>query len=141
MAKRNIRTYSGNRLVVLLDGQEVGLLQSVRANDDYAPAPSSGIGDIHVQEWVPTMAHYVLSIQSMVLIKKNLRNQGIIPENADAVLQGNVFDIVEQSKDSGAVVRKYMGCSYASGDTEVTKHAIVMSSATFNCLDVSGTEI
>jgi len=141
MAKQNVRTYSGNRIVVLLDGQEVGMLQSVRANDDYSPAPASGIGDIHVQEWVPTMAHYVVNVQSMVLIKRNLRNQWLIPENADAVLHGNVFDIVEQSKDSGTVLRKYMGCSYASGDTEVTKHAIVVTSAVFNCLDVSGTEI
>jgi hypothetical protein len=135
----NDKVYSGNRIVVRLDNQEVGLLQSVTPNDDYAPDAASGIGDIHVQEYVPTQARYNIHVQGMVLKKHNLRNSGIAPENADAVLKGNVFDIEVISKQNGAVMRKYMGCSYASGSLEVRKHAILVSDAVFNCLDVSGT--
>ena len=40
--------------------------------------------------------------------------------------------------DDATLLRKYKGCSYASGSLEVSKHAIVMSSGTFNALDVSG---
>lgn len=139
MPQTNLKTRSGNRIVVLLDGKQVGLIQSVRMNDDYAPEPASGIGDIHVQEYVPTMARHNLSVQAMVLNIGSLREAGIAIENGDGVLQGTVFDFEVFSKDDGTSLRKYTGCSYASGDVEISKHAIVMNSGTFNALDVHGT--
>ena len=135
--KENLKARSGNRIVVMFDGKQLGLLQSVRMNDDYSPEPASGIGDIHVQEYVPTMARHSLQVQSMVLNKGTLREAGITAENGDAVLQGLVFDIEVYSKDDGTLLRKYTGCSYASGDLEVTKHAIVVASGQFFALDVS----
>ncbi len=139
MSATNILTQSGNRIVIKFDGQQIGALQSVRANDDYAPEPMSGIGDIHVYEWVPTMARHAVNVSNMVLKTGDLRTLGLAAENGDAVLTGIVFDIIEQDKDTGTVLRKYMGCSYASGDVEVTKHHIVIANGVFNCLDVSGT--
>lgn len=139
MATVNQNVRSGNRIVILLDGQQVGLAQSIRSNDDYAPEPASGIGDIHVVEYVPTMARHNLSISTMVLNRKSLRDLGISAENGNDVLTGRVFDVEYYSKDDGTLLRKYMGVSFASGDLEVTKHAIVMASGTFNALDVSGT--
>ncbi len=76
----------------------------------------------------------------MVLKKASLRAKGLIPENADAMLRGLVFDIEVYDKDDAVLMRKYMGCSYASGDLDVQKHAIVASNAVFNALDVSGVE-
>lgn len=140
--KKNVLTRTGNRLVVLLDGkQQVGLLQSVNANDDYGLEPASGIGDIHVQEYVPTMARHSLSISSLVLSKKSLIAAGIIPENGDAVLQGLVFDIEIYDKDDGQLLRKYTGVSYSSGGIDVSKHAIVVQNGQFMALDVSGSDI
>lgn len=139
MATQNLKTRTGNRMVVVFDGKQIGLVQSVRMNDDYSPEPASGIGDIHVQEYVPTMARHNLSISAMVLNRGSLREAGIASENGDAMLQGLVFDIEVYSKDDGTLLRKYLGCSYASGDSEVSKHAIVMNSGTFNALDVTGT--
>jgi len=141
MASQNLKVRTGNRLEVQFDGKKIGLVQSVRASDDYAPEPASGIGDIHVQEYVPTVARHAISVSQMVLRVGSMRSLGIIPENGDAALQGLVFDIVKIDKDSGAVLRKYVGCSYASGETDVSKHSIVMSSGQFNCLDVTGTAI
>lgn len=138
MSTINLKTRSGNRVVVKLDGKNVGLIQSVRLSDDYSPEPASGIGDIHVAEYVPTMARHTLSVSTMVLNVGALRAAGLAALNGDDVLQGKVFDIVVYSKDDGAELRKYMGCSYASGDVEVNKHAILMNNGTFNCLDVSG---
>lgn len=137
----NLVANSGNRCVVMFGGVQVGLIQSVRMSDDYAPDPASGIGDIHVQEYVPTMARHNLSISGMVLYTNSLRQVGVFPENGDAVLKGLVFDIESYSKDSGALLRKYIGCSYASGDTEISKHAILVNSGTLNALDTSGTAI
>lgn len=139
--RQNLKTRTGNRIVAVLDGKQVGLLQSVRANDDYSPEPASGIGDIHVQEYVPTMARHTLSVSTMVLNRGSLLAAGIAMENGDAMLQGLVFDFEVYDKDDGTLLRKYIGCSYASGDLDVSKHAIVMQSGQFNALDVSGTAV
>lgn len=140
MATQNLKTRSGNRARVYFDGQLIGLIQTVRMSDDYAPDPASGIGDIHVQEWVPTMARHSLNVSAMVLSRGSLSQAGaIIPENGDDVLQGLVFDIETIDRLTNDVLRKYTGCSYASGDIEVSKHTIVMQSAQFNALDAAGT--
>lgn len=138
MASKNLRTRSGNRIVASLDGKRVGLIQNVRMSDDYAPDPASGIGDIHVQEYVPTVARHNLNITTMVLKRGALLELGIVPVNGDGALLGLVFDIEVFDKETGDLLRKYTGCSYASGDLEVSKHTIVMQSGTFNALDVSG---
>lgn len=136
--RQNLKTRSGNRIVVVFDGKQIGLVQSVRMNDDYSPEPASGIGDIHVQEYVPTMARHSLSVSAMVLNRGAMMEAGIVMENGDAMLQGLVFDFETYSKDDGKLLRKYVGCSYASGDMDISKHAIVMQSAQFNALDVTG---
>lgn len=138
MATQNLKTRSGNRIVIMFDGKQLGLMQSVDLNDDYSPEPASGIGDIHVQEYVPSMARHSLSVSQMVLNKGAMLEAGIAMENGDAMLRGIVFDIEVYSKDDGTLLRKYVGCSYASGSMQIGKHAIVMSSGAFNALDVSG---
>lgn len=137
--KENIKVRSGNRIVILFGGEQVGMLQNVSAADDYSPEPASGIGDIHAQEYVPTMARHTLNVSSMLLKKGALLAAGAAVENGDGALQGLVFDFEVYGKDDGELLRKYTGCSYASGSLEVSKHAIVMQSGVFNALDVTGT--
>ncbi len=139
MATVNHRVYSGNIIAAVFDGRQIGLLQNIGMQDDYGPEPASGIGDIHVQEYVPTMARHMLSVTGMVLRRGAMLEAGIAAENGDAMLQGIVFDIIVASQATGQVLRTYRGCSYASGSIDVQKHAIVMQSAQFNCLDVVGT--
>lgn len=138
MAQQNLKVRSGNRIIITFDGKQIGMLQSVRMSDDYAPDAASGIGDIHVQEYVPTQARHSLNVSAMMLIRGDMLQAGIAMENGDAVLQGLVFDIENYDKDTGVLLRKYMGCSYASGEIDVQKHAILMQSGVFNALDVSG---
>lgn len=138
MATTNVKTRTGNRVIVQFDGKQIGLVQSVRMSDDYGLEPASGIGDIHVQEYVPSMARHSLSVSSMVLFRGAMREVGLATVNGDDALEGKVFDIVTMSKDDGTVLRKYTGCSYASGDIDISKHAIIVSNAMFNALDVSG---
>lgn len=136
--KQNLKVRSGNRVVVVFDGKTLGMVRSVRGSDDYSPEPASGIGDIHVQEYVPTMARHTLSVTQMVLIKGAMLEAGIAPENGEAVLQGLVFDLEVYDKDSGALLRKYVGVSYASGDIDINAHQIIVQSGQFNALDVVG---
>ncbi len=137
--KQNVKTRSGNRVVVVFDGKQIGMVRSVRLNDDYSPEPASGIGDIHVQEYVPTMARHSISVSQMVLVKGAMLEAGIAAENGDAMLQGLVFDLEWYSKDDGQLLRKYVGCSYASGDIDINAHQIIVASGQFNALDVVGT--
>lgn len=137
MSTQNVVVKSGNRNIIQFDGQDIGLVQSVDMRDDYAPEPASGIGDIHVKEYVPTMARHTISVEQMVLHKKSMLKAGISLENGDAALKGLVFDIISVDQETGDT-RKYMGCSYASGSYTVRKHAIVMATGQFNALDVSG---
>ncbi|ATI15629.1 hypothetical protein [Bordetella phage vB_BbrM_PHB04] len=136
--RQNLQTRSGNRIVVVFDGKQIGLIQSVDMNDDYAPEPASGIGDIHVTEYVPTMARHSLNVSAMMLNRGAMLQAGIAMENGDAVLQGLVFDFEAYSKDDGTLLRKYVGCSYASGNIQISKHSIVVQSGMFNALDVTG---
>lgn len=136
--RENIKVRSGNQIVVLFDGLQIGMVRSIRTSDDYAPDPASGIGDIHVQEWVPTMARHSLSVSGMVLERDSMMKANITPLNGDAVLLGLVFDLEVYSRRDGQLLRKYSGVSYASGDIDVTAHQILVSSGQFNALDVSG---
>lgn len=137
--RQNLKTRSGNRIAVVFDGKQIGLIQNISGNDDYSPEPASGIGDIHVQEYVPTMARHTLSVSTMMLNRGALLEAGIAAENGDAMLQGLVFDFEVYSKDDGTLLRKYVGCSYASGSIDIQKHQIAVQSAQFNALDVVGT--
>jgi hypothetical protein len=139
MATTNVKVRTGNRVIATIDGKQVGLLQNIRLSDDYGLEPASGIGDIHAQEHVPTVARHTVSASALVLIKGAMRELGLAAINGDDALKGIVFDIVVQSKDDGAVLRKYVGCSYGSGDIDIQKHAILVSNATFLALDVVGT--
>jgi hypothetical protein len=135
----NLKTRSGNRIILTFGGAQIGMIQSLSAEDDYAPEPASGIGDIHIQENVPTIARHSLSVQAMVLNVGAMITAGIAPENGDAVLLGLVFNTEIYSKDDGTLLRNYIGCSYASGSLEVSKHAIVMQTGRLLALDVAGT--
>lgn len=137
--KQNLKVRSGNRIAVVFDGKQIGLIQSVGMNDDYSPEPASGIGDIHVTEYVPTIARHSLSVSAMKLNRGSMLEAGIVAENGDAMLQGLVFDFEVYSKDDGTLLRKYTGCSHASGSIDIQKHQIVVTSAQFNALDVVNT--
>lgn len=143
MATEHRIVNSGNRIEVQFDGKVVGLLQNLRMSDDFGHEPASGIGDIHVQEYVPSMARHSLIASTMILFTKNLRDSQVSMENGDAVLRGLVFDIVVYGRDpkNSGVMRKYVNCSYTGGDVEVSKHAILVANAQFVALDVTGTKI
>ena len=138
--RKFVRT--GNKILVQIGGITVGLCQSVDCQEDMSPEPASGIGDISVVEWVPTMARYTVHIEEMVLNAGSLRGAGVTPGTADDVLKGNVFDLVfVATGDLGesGLARVIKSCSYASGSVQIRKHAIVISSAVFNAIGAVGT--
>lgn len=159
MPRSNLKTYSGNRITVEFDGQVIGLVQSVRLSDSYGLEDASGIGDIHVIEHVPSKAVHTVAVTNMTLFAGNMRDTGIAYENGDQALQGLIFDIViygdtaPGSPDNvgaggtpdalqgttGAAIRTIVGCSFDSGDVDITAHRIVVQSGQFKAIDVVGT--
>lgn len=155
--QQNVIVRSSNRFTIMIGGTAVGLLQDLRCQDDYSPEPASGIGDIHVKEYVPTMARHTISTSQACMFTASLRQLGISFENGDDALKGLVFDIevhdrtaetsIQPGKSgvgnaagltllsegsSGVVLRRYEKCSFASGDIEIRKHAMIVNSATIN---------
>lgn len=137
--RQNLIAQSGNRVVVEFDGNAVGLLQSINEDSNYGLEDVTQIGDIHVAEHVPTVARHSLSFSRMELLAEKMRAAGLVPENGDVVLQGNVFDVVIYSKDTGAVLRKIMSLSYDSGRIDINANRIVVTNGTLKALDVAGT--
>lgn len=141
MATTNVKTRSGNRVIVTFDEKRIGLVQNLRGSDDYGHEPASGIGDIHAVEYVPGMARHTITMSQMVLYVGAAREAGVTGLNGDDVLKGKVFDIVVQDREAGTVLRKYVSCSYVSGDVEVNAHRIIVANATFMALDVVGNKL
>lgn len=141
MATENIVVRSGNRVFLKFDGKAVGLIRNLRCSDNFNPEPASGIGDIHVQEYVPTVAHHNLTAQAIIMKTGDLRTQGIVVENGDDALKGMVFDIEVFDKDTGALLRKYTGVSISSADTEIQAHQILMQNVQMVALDAVGTGV
>lgn len=138
MARTNLLAHSANLIVVKQDNKEVGVIQSLRMNDDYAPEPLSGIGEVTVQEHVTTVARYSLTVQYMSLRRQSMFSEGLAHITSEDSLRGTVFDIEVQDKITGRVLKKYETVTFASGDVEITKHAIVAKSAQFMALRTSG---
>lgn len=128
---------TGNEAVLVLNNVRASLFQTFRATDDYGFEPASGIGDIHVKEYTPTLARHAISISRFVLKLDVAVQSGIILENGDAALLGNVFDIEVFSK-TGVLMRKYKDCINNSGDLGVTAHRVLVNDANFVGLDVTG---
>ena len=157
MAQSNIQVFSGNRITIEVDGQPVGMAQSATCSDSYALEPASQIGDIHVVEYVPTMARHQIDLELMLFYKKALADiigDGYVLDNGLAALRGIVFDIVIRGKlieglptpagrtdqELQRIIRKYLSCSYDGGQVTVRKHAIVIQNARFMALDVTSFE-
>lgn len=134
----NSQVQTGNRVAILLGGMQIGAMQSVRMSKDFGLDAVYGIGDAEPVEHVPTAARYSLSCTNVVLRKGSMQKAGLTSINATDALKGLVFDIEVYSKDSGELLQKYQGCSFASGDASVDRNAIVMASAQFMALTVSG---
>jgi len=138
MARENAQVRTANHVKILLDGQTIGIMQNLRGSDDYGLEPVSGVGDIHVIEHVPTVARHQVSVSFAALRRDLLVNHGFVPENGTGALRGLIFDIEVYDKRDGVMIKKYIGCSYASGDVSYDAHRVIMRNASFQALDVSG---
>lgn len=131
-------TFEANRARVFVNDVEFILLQNVRGSDDYAPEPVSGIGDIHVREYPPTIARHQFTLSGYMVKDEPAIANGIFSENGASRLDQDEFTVEIFDKD-GPLLRKYIGVSFANGSFNMTAHRLMMKDATFNARDVEGT--
>lgn len=136
MAVTNVKVQTGNRIFIRINDKDVGMLQSLRSSDDFGMQETSEIGNINVIEYVPSLARHTVTASVVQLKRESLERLGIASARGQDALKGVVFDIVIMDRDANRMLKTYKSCSYASGDAEVTKHAVVMRNATFLALDV-----
>lgn len=131
-------TVTGNNVVVYINNQQIQVLTTLRATDDYGLEPVTEIGNIHVREYVPTVARHAVSISKFLMATETAISAGIITENGDAALLGKTFDIEIFSKSTGLLLRKYMNCSNTSGDISIQANRLIVVDANFVGTDVTG---
>jgi len=134
------KVYSGNTVMVVINNKPVGLLQDVTADEDFAPEPASGIGDVRVVEYVPTMYRVSLRVASMSLKKDSLFSVGVFPENVDKYLATNPFTVVVIDKVTNKIIRQYNNCIFGRGTFSVRKHTIVSHDCTLFSTEAIGGE-
>jgi hypothetical protein len=126
-------TLSGNRIILKINGTEIGRAQNVTADSDFGLEDVSGIGDVLVQEHVPTKVTHSITVDKFIINKKTLLELGNVPVSEDVLLIG-VIDIEILTKD-GTLIKKYESCTAANYSLRVAAHAIVGENATWRALD------
>jgi hypothetical protein len=130
--------YTGSQVTVFLNGTQADLLQTIRGADSYGHQPVRGIGDGHAKEFAPGEFNHQITIDRMALRHDSLVSSGVIPRNGDAVMQEKPFTIEIFSKDTGAIVKKYMKCICDQATLTVQGQRIVISDAVFMAVDTDG---
>jgi hypothetical protein len=75
--KRNIM--SGSRLRFFVDGKPVGHARGVRVTEEYTYEPADVMGNIEVEEYVPTGYRVRLSCNKFRIINQSLKALGWLP--------------------------------------------------------------
>ncbi len=132
-------TLTGNNITVFINNQQIQVLTTLRATDDYGLEPVTEVGDGHVVEYVPTVARHAISISKFLMAKETAISAGIINQNMDSALQGNTFDIEIFSNTTGLLMRKYLNASNTSGDVSIQANRLIVIDANFVATDVTGT--
>ena len=131
------KTYSGNEVEVYINGELVPVLSQLTMDDDYGLQPLSGVGDGHVQEWVPGQFTHRATIAKALFKPESLFASRIIPENGDVIMQGLEYDVEIFFKEGG-MGRKLENAKCGTNSVRVRMHGILEVDATFVGRDASG---
>jgi len=134
----NFLTVTGNQVNVYINGVLLNVLTTLRCTDDYGYEPVVGFGDIHVKEYVPTVARHAVSISKFLLTLENAVTAGIILQNGDAAMLGNTFNIQIFAK-GGPLIKQYTHAVNTSSDLNIQSNRLIVSDANFVATDTSGT--
>lgn len=120
-------TSSGNRVLLKIRGQIIGVCGNVDVQDDFNLQEADGIGSMEVQEFVPGKLTYTISGEKMVVAADILTALGLVPRSDDWLLSPELeVEIIDTV--SSKTVEHYTGCKFASHSRRYGKHVITSES-------------
>jgi hypothetical protein len=109
----NQQTHAGHTILIKIDGQEVGRIQSGDGDVSFGQEGVYEIGSIMPQEHVPLRYEGGFTVEKFLIRKKSLANMGLAALGED-ILKMDVIDIEVLDKYTGDTVVVYEGCSLQS---------------------------
>jgi hypothetical protein len=116
-------TATGNRVLLKLKGETIGICQNVSFDDNYDLQDVSGLGDVETQEHVVGHITHQISGEKYFVAADTLRKLGHVPTSEEWLtapeLEVEVIDTV-----SGTTVELYTGCKFNTHNRRYTAHRI-----------------
>ncbi|MGE3550351.1 MAG: hypothetical protein AB7I29_10700 [Geobacter sp.] len=116
-------TSTGNRVLLKLKGEVIGVVQSLSADDNFDLQSVEGIGDVETQEFVVGLLAHNLSGEKYFVSADTLQKLGFVPRGEEWLtapeLEVEVIDTV-----SGQTIELYTGCKFNSHSRRYTAHRI-----------------
>jgi hypothetical protein len=139
----NYKSHTGNRIIIRFNGAIVGLVQSLRASEDFGVQGLYQVGDIQAAELVPTQAQYTLTAD-MIFLKTDTFYSGfgsstpLAPVDPYGALYFKPFQVAIYDSDTMKLMRYWDGCYYSQGDLQISMNAVLTGSCTFRAITASG---
>ena len=116
-------TATGNRVLLKIKGETIGVCQNVSFDDNYDLQSVSGLGDVETQEHVVGHITHQISGEKYFVSADTLRKLQIVPTNEEWLtapeLEVEVIDTVSRS-----TVELYTGCKFNTHNRKYSAHRI-----------------
>ncbi len=122
--------HTGNTVVIYINGQKVGRATNFSPNERFNQEPAHEIGEIKVVENVPLRYEVSFTLTKFKIIKKSLKQQGIVPSPAN-VLKKDLLEFKVLDKITNQPLFAIIGCSCDDYRETISANAIVGEDATF----------
>ena len=124
---QNKQVVSANNAKVVIDGAVVGSATGLTYTMDTGLEAQYGIGSAEPYENVPSQVRYDVSVDTLVLRKDVMIEKGIVPQNAQDVTKGHVFDLLAFN-DDGSLFAGAFNCSFGSCRTSINANRVIARS-------------
>lgn len=116
-------TMTGNRALFKINGEVIGLAQSVEVSDDFGLQDVDGLGTPETLELVAGKFTHNISGSRYMVSGKTLRKLGFVPTDSEW-LTAPEFEIEIQDNVTFETLEHYTGCKFATHSRSYAKHSI-----------------
>ena len=116
-------TATGNRVILKLKGEAIGICQNVSFEDDFNLQEVDGLGDVEVQEHVVGKLTHRISGEKYIIAADTLEKLNFVP-NSDEWLTAPELSVEVVDTVSGTTIENYTGCKFNTHSRRYTKHQV-----------------
>ena len=118
-----IGTGTGNRVILKIKGEAIGICQNVSFEDDFGLQSVDGLGDVEVVEHVVGALTHRINGEKYMVSADTLEKLNYVP-NSDEWLTAPELSVEVVDTVSGTTIENYTGCKFNSHSRRYTKHQI-----------------